>query len=206
MRWRWATELLLLVLSGGLLAEPQTEKFFAQNCVKCHGPEKQKGKVRLDKPVGALFADEDLLETIATVLEAGEMPPEKEPQPTAAARSEALQILEKSILAQRPDNPLKRLTRVEYTHTLHDLFGVNFDFTGLLPPDHVEHGFDKFGESRLMSPHQVMAYLKTARFVADRLLPDAKPETRTWDFNASHFHGSKNFATGGGGDYRVGDD
>jgi len=206
MRRPWTALLTGFLLSGILHAEPKLEKFFAQNCVKCHGPEKQKGKVRLDKPVGALFAEEELLETIATVLEAGEMPPEKEPQPTATARSEALQIIQKRILSQRPDNPLKRLTRAEYTHTLHDLFGVNFDFTGLLPPDHVEHGFDKFGESRLMSPHQVMAYLKTARFVAERLLPDAKPETRTWEFDVRLFHGSKNFATGGGGDYRDGDD
>ena len=206
MRRSWTALLAGFLLSGILNAEPKLEKFFAQNCVKCHGPEKQKGKVRLDKPVGALFAEEELLETIATVLEAGEMPPEESSQPTAAARSEVLQIIQERILSQRPDNPLKRLTRAEYSHTLHDLFGVNFDFTGLLPPDHVEHGFDKFGESRLMSPHQVMAYLKTARFVADRLLPDAKPETRTWDFNASHFHGSKNFATGGGGDYRDRDD
>ena len=194
------------LLSGILHAEPKLEKFFARNCVKCHGPDKQKGKVRLDKPVGTLFADEKLLETVATVLDAGEMPPEESSQPTAAVRSEALQIIQKRILSQRPDNPLKRLTRAEYSHTLHDLFGVNFDFTGLLPPDHVEHGFDKFGESRLMSPHQVMAYLKTARFVAERLLPDAKPETRHWDFNVNHFHGSKNFATGGGGDYRDRDD
>ena len=205
MRRPWTALLTGFLLSGILHADPKVEQFFAQNCVKCHGPEKQKGKVRLDKPVGALFADEELLETIATVLEAGEMPPEEAPQPTAASRSEALQIIEKRILAQRPDNPLKRLTRAEYTHTLHDLFGVNFDFTGLLPPDHVEHGFDKFGESRLMSPHQVMAYLKTARFVAERLLPYAKPETRHWDFNASHFHGSENFAVGGGGDYLDGD-
>ena len=194
------------LLSGILHAEPKLEKFFARNCVICHGPDKQKGKVRLDKPVGTLFADEKLLETVATVLDADEMPPEESSQPTAAARSEALQIIQERILSQRPDNPLKRLTRAEYSHTLHDLFGVNFDFTGLLPPDHVEHGFDKFGESRLMSPHQVMAYLKTARFVAERLLPDAKPETRHWDFNANHFHGSKNFATGGGGDYRDRDD
>jgi hypothetical protein len=69
----------------------------------------------------------------------------------------------------------------------------------------VEHGFDKFGEAHLMSPHQVMAYLKTARFVAERLFPDAKPETRDWEFDARHFHGSENFAVGGGGDYRDGD-
>jgi hypothetical protein len=206
MRRSWTALLAGFLLSGILHAEPKLEKFFARNCVKCHGPDKQKGKVRLDKPVGTLFADEKLLETVATVLDAGEMPPEESSQPTAAARSEALQIIQERILSQRPDNPLKRLTWAEYSHTLHDLFGVNFDFTGLLPPDHVEHGFDKFGESRLMSPHQVMAYLKTARFVAERLLPDAKPETRHWDFNASHFHGSKNFATGGGGDYRDRDD
>jgi hypothetical protein len=205
-RFFWTALMAGFLLSGILQANPRLEKIFAQNCVKCHGPEKQKGKVRLDKPINELFADRGLLETIATVIEAGEMPPDEAPQPTAEVRTEVLQIIEAHILAQRPDNPLKRLTRAEYTHTLHDLFGVDFDFTGLLSPDHVEHGFDKFGESHLMSPHQVMAYLKTARFIAERLLPDTKPKTRTWEFDAQHFHGSKNFATGGGGDYRDGDD
>ncbi len=50
-----------------------------------------------------------------------------------------------------------------------------------------------------MSPHQVMAYLKTARFVAERLLPDAKPEMSNWEFNTRHFHGS------GRGDYHEND-
>ena len=206
MQGPWTALLTGFLLSAILHADPKLEKFFAQNCVKCHGPEKQKGMVRLDKPVGTLFAENEMLETIATVLEAGEMPPEKEPQPETEALAEVLMILEKRILAQRPDNPLKRLTRAEYTNTIGDLFGVDFDFIGLLPPDHVEEGFDKFGEAHLMSPHQVMAYLKTARFIAERVLPDAKPKTRTWEFDARHFHGSKNFATGGGGDFRDGHD
>ncbi|MDE0867025.1 MAG: DUF1592 domain-containing protein, partial [Rubripirellula sp.] len=206
IRPHWIILLVCFLVPATLRAEPKLDQFFAQNCVKCHGPKKQKGKVRLDKPVGALFADEELLETIATVLEAGEMPPEEAPQPEADAVAEVVQMLQKRMLTQRPVNPLKRLTRAEYTNTMRDLFGVDFDFTGLLPPDHVEHGFDKFGEAHLMSPHQVMAYLKTARFIAERLLPDAKPKTRTWEFDARHFHGSKNFATGGGGDYRDGDD
>ncbi len=195
-----------VLLAGILKADPTLEGLFAKNCVKCHGPEKQKGKVRLDKPIGELFADRELLENIASVIKAGEMPPEKAPQPTAEVLAKTLQILESRILSQRPDNPLKRLTRAEYTNTLHDLFGVEFDFTGLLPPDHVEHGFDKFGESHLMSPHQVMAYLKTARFVAERVLPDGKPAMRAWEFDVRHFHGSRDFATGGGGDYRDGQD
>jgi hypothetical protein len=206
MRRRWITVLLVCALHGVVHGEQALEKFFAQHCVKCHGPEKQKGKVRLDRPVDVLFADGELLETVASMLESGDMPPEKAPQPKAEARAKALQLLQKRILANRPANPLKRLTRAEYTNTMRDLFGVDFDFTGLLPPDHVEHGFDKFGEAHLMSPHQVMAYLKTARFIAERVLPDAKPKTRTWEFDVRHFHGSKNFATGGGGDYRDGDD
>lgn len=202
--------LVSLLVPGTLRADTKLEQFFAQNCVKCHGPEEQNGEVRLDKPVDTLLADHELLETITTLIEAGEMPPEmppeEAPQPKAEAVAEIMQLLQKRILTGRPDNPLKRLTRAEYSNTARDLFGVEFDFAGLLPPDHVEHGFDKFGEAHLMSPHQVMAYLKTARFVADRLLPDAKPKTRTWEFDARHFHGSKNFATGGGGDYRDGDD
>jgi hypothetical protein len=205
MRRRWTVLLVGFLLPGTLPAEAKLEQFFAQNCVKCHGPEKQKGKVRLDKAAGALFADKELLETIAIVLEAGEMPPEEEPQPKAKAVAEVMQLLQKHILTQRPVNPLKRLTRAEYTNTIRDLFGVSFDFNDLLPPDHVEHGFDKFGEAHLMSPHQVMAYLKTARFSAERLLTEAKPETREWEFDARHFHGSGNVAIGGGGDYRDGD-
>ena len=206
MRLAWTMLLLGFLLPATLRADHKLEQFFAQNCVQCHGPDKQEGKVRLDKPVVALFADKELLETIATVLEAGEMPPEEAPQPKAEAVAEVVQMLQEQILTQRPVNPLKRLTRAEYTYTIRDLFGVDFDLAGLLPPDHVEHGFDKFGETQLMSPHQLMAYLKTARFVAERVLLDAKPETRTWEFDVRHFHGSKNFATGGGGDDRDGDD
>ena len=83
MRLSCAMLLVSLLLLEALRAEPKLEQFFAQNCVKCHGPKQQKGKVRLDRPVDVLFADEELLETVADVLEAGEMPPEKAPQPKA---------------------------------------------------------------------------------------------------------------------------
>jgi hypothetical protein len=195
MCWRWIATLLVFVSYSSLLAQSPLEQFFTQHCVKCHGPKKQMGKVRLDRSLDSLFSDADLLETVVSVLEAGEMPPETAPQPQADARASAIEMLQQGLLANRPVTVLKRLTRSEYTNTLTDLFGVEFDLTGLLPPDHVERGFDKFGEAHLMSPHQVMAYLETARFVADRLLPAAKPVTSNWEFDARHFHGS------GRGDY-----
>ena len=195
MRWRWIATLLVFVSPGALLAQSPLEEFFTQHCVKCHGPKKQMGKLRLDRSLDAIFSDTDLLETVVAVLEADEMPPETAPQPQAEARASAIEMLQQGVLANRSVTVLKRLTRSEYTNTLTDLFGVEFDLTGLLPPDHVERGFDKFGEAHLMSPHQVMAYLKTARFVAERLLPAAKPVTGNWKFDARHFHGS------GRGDY-----
>ena len=62
---------------------------------------KQKGELRLDRPLGEMFSDRKLLENIAAVIEAEEMPPEEAPQPTAEVRAESLQIIQKIILAQR---------------------------------------------------------------------------------------------------------
>ena len=113
MRQFFLTAMMAIFFASGILqADPKLEKIFAQNCIKCHGPQKQKGKLRLDRPLGQIFSDRKLLENIAAVIEAEEMPPEEAPQPTAEVRAEALQIIQKKILAQRPDN-LKRLTRAD---------------------------------------------------------------------------------------------
>lgn len=195
--------LCLLTFLGTFVSSFATEKdlsaFFTNNCIKCHGSEKQKGDVRLDIPSQELFAGREFLETVIGVLEDGEMPPKKAPPPKEEELQETVRFLKDRLLVKRESTLLKRLTRTEYTNTINDLFHAHFDLSEMLPPDHVEQGFDKFGEAHLMSPHQVMAYLKTARFVAERLLPDEKPEEQTWEFGPRNFHGS------GRGDYRAED-
>jgi len=54
--------------------------FFKANCVKCHGPEKAKGKVMLHDLDGDLGKGKALKrwELILDVLKAGKMPPEEE--------------------------------------------------------------------------------------------------------------------------------
>ncbi len=59
MRGSWITFLLVCTLCGGAQAEPALETFFTKHCVECHGPEKQKGKVRLDLGIEALFAPKE---------------------------------------------------------------------------------------------------------------------------------------------------
>ena len=187
------------VNSASALEPKSLQTFFSNHCIKCHGLEKQKGDVRLDLTTEELFADRELLETVIGVLEDEEMPPKKAPQPKTAEVERSIASLKSLLLGERELTLLKRLTRTEYTNTINDLFDVHFDLSELLPPDHVEHGFDKFGEAHLMLPHQVMAYLKTARFVAERLLPNEKPKEQTWEFGPKNFHGS------GIGDYRADD-
>ena len=189
---------LVLVFQGPGFAATPLEQFFAKHCVKCHGSQEPMAGIRLDRSVESQLSDVNsgLLDKVLAVLEAGEMPPESAMQPAAEAKADAIELIQEIGLSQQRVTVLKRITRLEYTNTLKDLFGVEFDLTGLLPPDHVERGFDKFGDAHLMSSNQVAAYLKTARFLAERLLPANKPETSTWEFDVRHFYGS------GRGDYR----
>ena len=62
--------------------------FFKAHCVKCHGPEKQKGKVTLHNVDSGLAAGKSLerWELILEVLESGEMPPEEEAERPDAAK------------------------------------------------------------------------------------------------------------------------
>ncbi len=58
--------------------------FLAEHCVKCHGPEKPKGDVRLDSLTGDLAKEGELWTTVRDQIRDGLMPPKKEKQPDAA--------------------------------------------------------------------------------------------------------------------------
>lgn len=191
-------KLFLIVLSFSvyLSANEKMHSFFKEYCISCHGPEKQKGRVRLDLSYENLMQNEELLESLVMVLEDGDMPPKKKKQPAEKAIVEMVSIFKGHLEKKEASSTLKRLTREEYTNTVNDVFKTNFDLSELLPEDHNESGFNKLGESHIMSPHQMTSYLKTARFVADRLVLNEKPQENTWNFTVKNFHGSRR------GDYK----
>jgi len=162
--------------------------FFEQRCVQCHGPKKQKAKLRLDT-LEWTPDDPKNLETwreIADRLELGEMPPEDEPQPTPVERAAILKWLgPKLAAASTPESVLlRRLNRAQYRNTLRDLLQVEVfaeDPTTAFPADEEEHGFDNLGATLQMSDFLLRQYLKVARLAVDRAtFEGARPEAKTY--------------------------
>ena len=155
--------------------------FLKDNCLACHGPKKQEGKLDLggyssaDAVVKGLRTWDLVLER----LEAEEMPPEKAPrQPTAAERRTviewigALRDREARKNAGDPGPVLaRRLSNAEFDHTVRDLTGVDLRPAREFPVDPAnEAGFDNSGESLTMSPALVEKYLAASREVAEHLV------------------------------------
>ena len=72
-----------LTLQDETAFKQTVQPFITKHCVSCHGPEKQKGKLRLDT-LGTDFTKSVTAGTWIEVMDKmnlGEMPPEEEPQP-----------------------------------------------------------------------------------------------------------------------------
>ena len=162
--------------------------FFKAHCVKCHGPEKQKGKVTLHNVDSGLAAGKSLerWELILEVLESGEMPPEEEMErPDAAAVGAVMKWIETGLrkaVAQGGETsvaPLaRRLTNFEYENTIRDLIGFRLKLTDNLPKDPEKpYHFNNTAEFMLLGPEQVDRYLENARKVMTSAIVDPeKPE------------------------------
>jgi mono/diheme cytochrome c family protein len=161
--------------------------YFKQHCIRCHGPEKEEGELRVDK-LSTEFAKgidaghwADLIERLS----AGEMPPEDEPQPHADETAAVVEFLsgklkegEAARLARRDRVSLHKLTREEYANTIFDLLGVQYDYadpTGLSEdPDY--HGFERIGSVLSLAPSHVEKYMNAAETALAEAFPAAKAE------------------------------
>ena len=86
--------------------------------------------------------------------------------PAPMARADEPGTSESEPLAM-PHSVLRRLTGVEYSNSLHDIFGVRFSFTDELPPDGQAGGFDNNGDALSLTPVLLETYLKLARKVGN---------------------------------------
>ena len=153
--------------------EKEVFPILREYCVKCHGPEKQKGKVRLDTLSRNVKEDRSAAETwhdALNVIQLGEMPPDDEPQPAEAERKALTGWIEgkldsalESMSSKSAGTVLRRLNRDEYAYTMEDLLGFKMNYAeGLLPEPLSKDGFLNNGAALGMSSMQLEAYLKNA--------------------------------------------
>ena len=135
---------------------------FQETCVSCHGPDKQKGKFRVDD---LPFEIKDIetaekWQKVLNQMNSGEMPPEDEKQPANAAKADFLDDLANVMVAARrtlgDQNgviTMRRLNRREYKNTLRELLGVDVNVSDLTG-DSGAGGFDTVGANLFMSANQ----------------------------------------------------
>ena len=155
-----------------------------QHCMKCHAADVQEGTLDLEQ-----FATLDDVRRstttwlkVAEMLDNGEMPPKKAPQPSPERRQRlrgwVADYLKAEALASAGDpGPvvLRRLGNAEYTYTLLDLTGVDLQPAREFPVDGAAgEGFTNTGNALVMSPALLSKYLDAGKKIADHavLLPD----------------------------------
>jgi hypothetical protein len=179
-------------LAGAASGAEPFEAFLEKHCIRCHGPQKEEGDVRIDRLSRDFKSGADAHHWAEALdkLNSGEMPPETEAQPTQAEIAAFVGTLDARLkegraarMAARPAVAHYRLSRKEYQNTVYDLLGVRYDPTkpGELNEDTRWHGFERIGSELSLSPSHVDRYYSAAGLVLDRAVlsggVEAKPNS-----------------------------
>ena len=112
----------------------ELKPLFEQNCVKCHGGEKTKGKVNLKELSSAkdLLAKPALIKELIEAIDFADMPPEGEGELSDEDRQKTVTALKafmsEAAKAKDAGKPrLSRLNRFQYNNVVRDLFRLNKD-------------------------------------------------------------------------------
>jgi hypothetical protein len=179
----------MIVFSAMTFSAEPFEGFLQKHCIDCHGPKKSKGDLRLDQLSRDFKSGTDgqVWAEVVEKINAGEMPPENETQPTADEIGNVIAQLDERIreghaarMAARPPVAHYRLSRQEYQNTVYDLLGVRYDPAkpGELNEDTLWHGYERIGSQLSLSPSHMDRYYRAAEIVLDRAFPEKVAEAR----------------------------
>lgn len=174
------------------------DRLIEASCIECHDAE-TKSKLNLGS-LGHDLTDADtfrMWEKIYDRVQTGEMPPKKKPRPDATLSKGAMSALRTDLLAvnvaaQKANGrvPVRRLTRTEYEHTLHDLLGIHTALAKELPPENESSRFDTISDQQGISPVHVRSYLAAADLALDEAVrtgPRPKMEPTLLDYQNSKY-------------------
>lgn len=185
-------------LSQAEKATQANEKFFegkvttilTQRCLECHDSATNKGDLDLSKKLASHFSDGILVagksseSLLWESIENDEMPHKRDPltaEEKAIIRdwidggaSWTVDFIDPAIYslpALQMATQTRRLTRLEYTATIRDLFGVDLteEIRTILPPDVRTDGFSNTSYNLTVDLKHVEGYARVAEILADRL-------------------------------------
>ncbi len=147
-------------------------------CYDCHGDGAKKGQIAFDE----LTSDDALLShdlwfKVLKNTRAGLMPPLKKPRPSTADQQKIERWIKYAAFGLDPKNPdpgrvtVRRLNRVEYRNTIHDLMGIDYNADAEFPPDDTGYGFDNIGDVLTVSPMLLEKYLAAANDIVAEAVP-----------------------------------
>ena len=168
--------LAIIATASRSLAADDFRDFLKQHCVKCHGVQKQEAKLRLDTIAAPSAISAKIWSLVADMIESGDMPPKGEVRPTSKQSKELLHWLGMELKRiRRPVPATRRLNRVEYEYTLHDLLGIDTSLASLLPEDGKVQGFDNVASGLGISSILMERYLEAADTAFEATIRRIKP-------------------------------
>ena len=187
--------------------QKEVQPLFARYCYDCHG-EKKKGDLdlRVYADETAVLKDRQVFEHVLKNVSTHIMPPKKKPQPTLEERQLITTWLNETLFAcdcSKPDPgrvTLRRLNRVEYNNTIHDLVGVNFQSAEDFPADDIGYGFDNIGDVLSLPPILFEKYLAVAeRILGAAIVTEDPSKRRKKTFPALGLEATASVGTAGNG-------
>ncbi|MEM8953494.1 MAG: DUF1592 domain-containing protein [Verrucomicrobiota bacterium] len=184
------------------------EPFMEAHCFDCHDDVVSEGDLDL---FNLEFNPNDrnnlkVWELVFDRVRDGEMPPKKKPRPDPEDKSQFLAKLKTPLLEiDRADLAAngrvngRRLTRVQYENTLHDLLGIDIPLINELPADETGKEFQTVADAQQLSLFHLNQYLSAA----DLALENAFVRAINGDTQFQKHYGPKQLAANPrGGNYR----
>ena len=171
------------------------EPFFSDYCYGCHADGASEGGVTLDDfaTQPGRMRDTDLWWRILKNIRADIMPPHGEDRPSGKEVRQLGDWVARTVFQIDPQEPdpghvvLRRLNRLEYRDTIHDLMGIHFESEVEFPPDDTGFGFDNIGEVLTLSPLLVEKFVAAAESIVSRSVPNVPYVIPTRKLDGSDF-------------------
>jgi hypothetical protein len=178
----------VLGLLGGFVARGETpasvefrkdvQPILKEYCYDCHGDGAKKGQIAFDELTSDdTLMNHDLWFKVLKNVRANLMPPQKKPRPNADERQKLETWIKYDAFGIDSKSPdpgrvtVRRLNRIEYRNTIHDLMGIDFNAEAEFPPDDTGYGFDDIGDVLTVSPMLLEKYMTAANDIVAEAVP-----------------------------------